>query len=104
MKTPVSHLIAQTKSGAGKTGAFGLGVISRLDESSNTIQAKIFAHTLELVNQIESVLAKMAKKTKLKVTALHSSDKDKEARHMLLSLLVISIHVFLRRNNTNLFK
>ena len=84
MKTPVSHLIAQAKNGAGKTGAFGLGVISRLDETLNTIQAIIFAHTLELVNQIETVLAKMAKKTKLKVTALHSSDKNKEAGHIVI--------------------
>ena len=78
MKEPFSHLVAQAKNGAGKTGAFGLGVVSRVDENDPSIQAVIFAHTRELVNQIEEVLGKMAKFTKIKVTSLQSTDKHKE--------------------------
>jgi hypothetical protein len=62
IKNPPNHLVAQAKNGAGKTGAFGLGVLSRIDEKNKNIQAIIFAHTRELVNQIADVLSKMAKK------------------------------------------
>ena len=74
MKNPPIHLIAQAKNGAGKTGAFGLGVLSRVDEKKQDIQAIIFAHTRELVNQIASVLSQMAKKTEIKVNALLPSE------------------------------
>lgn len=78
MREPFSHLVAQAKNGAGKTGAFGLGVISRVDEKDQSIQAVVFGHTRELVNQIESVLGKIAKNTQIKVTSLHTTDKNKE--------------------------
>ena len=69
MKEPRSNLIAQAKNGSGKTGAFGLGVISSIDENLNSLQAVVFAHTRELVTQIEDVLSKMAKFTNIKVQA-----------------------------------
>lgn len=78
MREPFSHLVAQAKNGAGKTGAFGLGVVSRVDENDPSIQAVIFAHTRELVNQIEEVVGKMAKCTMIKVTSLQSTDKHKD--------------------------
>ena len=74
IKNPPNHLVAQAKNGAGKTGAFGLGVLSRVDEKKQDIQAIIFAHTRELVNQIASVLSQMAKKTEIKVNALLPSE------------------------------
>ena len=74
IKNPPNHLVAQAKNGAGKTGAFGLGVLSRIDEKNKNIQAIIFAHTRELVNQIADVLSKMAKKTEIKVNALLPSE------------------------------
>ena len=74
IKNPPNHLVAQAKNGAGKTGAFGLGVLSRVDEKKKDLQAIIFAHTRELVNQIASVLSQMAKKTEIKVNALLPSD------------------------------
>ena len=69
MKEPRVNLVAQAKNGSGKTGAFGLGVISSIDENLNSLQAVVFAHTRELVTQIEDVLSKMAKFTNIKVQA-----------------------------------
>ena len=76
MKEPRLNVVAQAKNGSGKTGAFGLGVISSIDENSKNIQAVVFAHTRELVKQIEEVLTKMAKYTKVKVTALLSGESE----------------------------
>ena len=74
MKEPRLNLVAQAKNGSGKTGAFGIGVISSIDENSKNIQAVVFAHTRELVKQIQDVLSKIAKYTKVKVTALLSGE------------------------------
>ena len=76
MKEPRLNVVAQAKNGSGKTGAFGLGVISSIDENSKNIQAVVFAHTRELVKQIEEVLSKIAKYTKIKVTALLSGENE----------------------------
>ena len=76
MKDPRLNIVAQAKNGSGKTGAFGLGVISSIDEKSKNIQAVVFAHTRELVKQIEEVLSKIAKFTNVKVTALLSGENE----------------------------
>ena len=76
IKEPRTNIIAQAKNGSGKTGAFGLGTISSIDENNKNIQAVIFAHTRELVIQVKQVLEKIAKYTKVKVTALLSRDND----------------------------
>jgi ATP-dependent RNA helicase DDX19/DBP5 len=84
-KNPPTHLLAQSHNGSGKTGAFGLGTLSRIDEKKNTLQAVIFAHTRELVNQITKVLTKMAKFTNIKVTALDKTSKKNEIGHVIVT-------------------
>ena len=76
MKEPRTNIVAQAKNGSGKTGAFGLGIISSIDENNTNIQAVVFAHTRELVIQIEDVLSKMAKFTKIKVKSLLSGEPE----------------------------
>lgn len=78
MKANHSHLIAQSHNGSGKTGAFGISTISRVDESIPDIQAIIFAHTRELVNQLARNIQKMAKYTKITVSAL-TNDKTNDS-------------------------
>lgn len=78
MKPSHSHLIAQSHNGSGKTGAFGISVISRVDENIADVQAIIFAHTRELVNQLARNIQKMAKYTKITVTAL-TNDKSNDS-------------------------
>ena len=76
MKEPRLNVIAQAKNGSGKTAAFGLGIISSIDEENKDIQAVVFAHTRELVIQVKDVLAKIAKYTKVKVTAPLSQESQ----------------------------
>ena len=104
MREPFSHLVAQAKNGAGKTGAFGLGVVSRVDENDPSIQAVIFAHTRELVNQIEEVLGKIAKFTKIKVTSLQSTDKHKELGQVVVITPGHFDNTFLKRKAYKLDK
>lgn len=85
MKNPPGHLIAQAKNGAGKTGAFGLGIVSKIDTSKDNIQAIVFAHTRELVLQITDVLSKIAKFTKIKITAIVPQVKITEYGHIVVS-------------------
>ena len=104
MREPYSHLVAQAKNGAGKTGAFGLGVISRVDENDPSIQAVVFGHTRELVNQIEEVLGKIAKCTKIKVTSLHTTDKNKELGQVVVITPGHFDNTFLKRKQYKLDK
>ena len=104
MREPFSHLVAQAKNGAGKTGAFGLGVVSRVDENDPSIQAVIFAHTRELVNQIEEVLGKIVKFTKIKVTSLQSTDKHKELGQVVVITPGHFDNTFLKRKAYKLDK
>jgi translation initiation factor 4A len=48
-------VIAQSQSGTGKTGAFVIGAIQKIDESVKGCQACILAHTRELAQQIHEV-------------------------------------------------
>ena len=52
-------VIAQAPSGTGKTGAFTIGCLERIDITSNTTQALILAPTHELVKQISSVVTRI---------------------------------------------
>ena len=46
------HVIAQAQSGTGKTGAFSIGVLSKIDTTVKTTQALVLAPTRELATQI----------------------------------------------------
>lgn len=56
-------VIAQAQSGMGKTGAFVIGTLGRLDENINATQAIIVAHTRELALQIDTVFRQIGKFT-----------------------------------------
>jgi superfamily II DNA/RNA helicase len=56
----VGNIIAQSQTGTGKTAAFSLAIISRIDPSIQSPQALILAPTFELVIQIISVIEIMA--------------------------------------------
>ncbi len=46
------NMIAQAKNGAGKSGAFVIGSLLRIDPSIQKLQVIVIGHTRELVNQI----------------------------------------------------
>ena len=54
-------LIAQAQSGTGKTGAFLIGALQKLDESKRETQILILAPTHELVHQIYEVTVELSK-------------------------------------------
>jgi ATP-dependent RNA helicase DeaD len=51
-----SDLVGQSRTGSGKTIAFGLPLIERIDPTSHTLQALVIVPTRELANQVGSVL------------------------------------------------
>ena len=55
-----SDLIAQAQSGTGKTGAFVIGALSRLDVAQKTTQIIVLVPTHELVSQIYGVFCSMS--------------------------------------------
>ena len=103
MKEPRLSLIAQAKNGSGKTGAFGIGVISSIDESSKDIQAVVLSPTRELNNQIADVLTQMSKLTKIKVTTSFPNEEPSEYGQIVVTTPVHFESTFLKRNK-NLIK
>lgn len=63
MCDPPQNMIAQSQSGTGKTAAFILATLSRIDETLNHPQALILAPTYELALQIGEVALKMSSRT-----------------------------------------
>src|SRR5436309_2061236 len=56
-------VIAQAKTGSGKTAAFGIGLLSRLDMSSCHVQAIVLCPTRELSDQVAKELRRLSRAT-----------------------------------------
>lgn len=77
-------IIAQAKTGSGKTAAFGIGILERLNFRSRHPQALIMAPTRELVNQIANELRKLARHIpNIKVLTLYGGTPYKAQVHSL---------------------
>jgi len=64
-------VIAQAKTGSGKTAAFGIGLLSRLDLSSFRVQAMVVCPTRELADQVCKEIRRLARFTQnIKVLSL----------------------------------
>ena len=98
MKEPRYSVIAQAKNGSGKTGAFGLGVISSIDENSKDIQAVILGLTRELIIQIKGVLEQMTKNTNIKITQVLKDEEPKEYGQIVVITPVYFETWFLKKN------
>ena len=61
-------VISQAQSGMGKTGAFCIGVLGRIEENKNAIQSIVLAHTRELALQIDTVFRQIATHTDIRVS------------------------------------
>jgi translation initiation factor 4A len=88
-------LIAQAQSGSGKTGAFVIGALMKVDPKFNTPQIVILANTRELASQIKDVTNEIGKHIGIKVTLcvggiqqVHNRTefnlKDAELSHILV--------------------
>ncbi|KAF8120729.1 DEAD-domain-containing protein [Mycena galopus ATCC 62051] len=63
LANPPTNMIGQSQSGTGKTAAFVLTMLSRIDFTKNTTQALCLAPSRELARQIMSVVVSMGKFT-----------------------------------------
>ncbi|KAF8519569.1 ATP-dependent RNA helicase DBP5 [Gautieria morchelliformis] len=63
LQDPPRNMIAQSQSGTGKTAAFVLTMLSRIDFTQNYPQALCVAPTRELARQIMAVVVEMGKNT-----------------------------------------
>lgn len=61
-------IISQAQSGMGKTGAFCIGVLGRIEENKNSTQAIVLAHTRELALQIDTVFRQFATHTDIRIS------------------------------------
>lgn len=75
-------LIAQAQSGSGKTGAFCIGALQKIDVNMNNVQILILAHTKELARQTYNVFNSLGKfinvKTSLLIGGVNIEESKKE--------------------------
>ena len=63
-------LIAQAQSGSGKTGAFCIGALQKIDVNMNNVQILILAHTKELARQTYNVFNSLGEFMNIKTSLL----------------------------------
>lgn len=71
-------IIAQARSGTGKTGTFGISILERIDTSINVPQALILAPTRELVEQITNVIQQIGTFLNVKVEGFVGGKSTKD--------------------------
>jgi len=79
-------LIAQSKNGSGKTGAFTIGSLLRVDPTIKKTQVIVLGHTRELVNQIHEVYNLVTKFSDITVKNLVDSS-SKPTEHVVITTI-----------------
>ncbi len=92
------HLIAQAKNGSGKTAAFVLGSLMRVDPSISNTQVICVVHTREMVNQITAVYKELAKYTSISIT----NDPKKSDKTQVVVCTVHKAKEYLERGRKSL--
>ena len=59
-------IIAQAQSGTGKTGAFSIGILNKIDDKLEETQSIIIVPTHELADQVLNVINELSKYTEIK--------------------------------------
>ncbi|CAI2369077.1 unnamed protein product [Moneuplotes crassus] len=72
---PERSIVAQSQNGSGKTFAFSLCSLLRIDENDSNLQVLVLAHTRELVNQIWEQIQILNKYTKYNITQVKKEEK-----------------------------
>jgi ATP-dependent RNA helicase DDX19/DBP5 len=71
------NLIAQSQNGSGKTAAFALGMLSRVDRSLKKPQALCLAPTRELALQIKDNTTDLGQFTDIRIVACVPGEKPR---------------------------
>ncbi len=73
--------IGQAQTGTGKTAAFVIPLLERIDTSEKTVQALILAPTRELAHQVEKEIEKLGKYTDIRSTSIYGGTSyDKQIK------------------------
>jgi ATP-dependent RNA helicase DeaD len=67
-------LVVQSRTGTGKTSAFGIPVVERIDPALDAVQAVILAPTRELALQVADELTRLGKAKGVKVVSIYGGD------------------------------
>ena len=67
-------VIGQAQTGSGKTAAFGIPIIERLDPREGPVQALVLCPTRELAVQVHDELVRLGKRHELKCVAIYGGD------------------------------
>lgn len=63
--------VGQAQTGTGKTAAFAIPLLSRIDFDDDSVQALVLAPTRELANQVEKEIKKFGKYTAVRTTCVY---------------------------------
>jgi len=67
-------VIGQAQTGSGKTAAFGIPIIERLDPRDGPVQALVLCPTRELAVQVHEELVRLGKRHELRSVAIYGGD------------------------------
>ena len=76
-------VIGQAQTGTGKTAAFGVPMVQKLNREVRGVQALVLAPTRELANQVAENIAKFGKFAKVKVLAVYGGESINKQVHAL---------------------
>ncbi len=85
-----NDLIVKSKTGSGKTGAFGLPIIQRVDHTKKHPQALILSPTRELAVQVDEEIRQMGEFCSMKTAVVygqHSIETEKKQLHNGVSIV-----------------
>lgn len=68
-------VIGQAETGTGKTAAFGIPLLSKIDQSKRITQALVLAPTRELATQISVMLRNLARYMDIKIICVHGGGR-----------------------------
>ncbi|THH29993.1 hypothetical protein EUX98_g4186 [Antrodiella citrinella] len=88
LSNPPQNMIGQSQSGTGKTAAFVLTMLSRVDFSKNKPQAICLAPSRELARQIMSVVVAMGKFTSVQTEYAIKDNLPKNATNVTAQIVV----------------
>jgi ATP-dependent RNA helicase DeaD len=79
-----ADMIGQAQTGTGKTAAFGIPVLERIDTANNAVQALILCPTRELAVQVSEELGRLAKYHRgVRIEAIYGGDSiDRQIRSL----------------------
>ncbi|KTW29385.1 hypothetical protein T552_01339 [Pneumocystis carinii B80] len=101
LSNPPRNMIGQSQSGTGKTAAFSLTVLSRIDYSKNAVQAICLFPSRELARQTMNVITEMGRFTPVKIAfAVKDSlvKKEKIIAHVIVGTPGTVLDLIIRKS------